>query len=282
MRGVLLPLAAMAERVGAAVVAIAHLNKATKETARKALYRTTGSIALPAAARMAFIIGEHPEDRDRRVVVHQKNNLAPVPPTLGFRVVATVDQVARVVWDPSPVAGLTADDVVTTESPDPETPAAVAFLDALVPPGAEVPAAEARRQAEAEGFPETTARRGRQRLGIRVERRGFGRAGEWFWVRPAIDATIDATVPVSGGNGVYGVYGVSAKTPPPSIDATQKRGSGAYVASLEESTTYNTPPPIDATLRDTPRARARGAERLIECPAKSYLRARMPTDKEAE
>ena len=50
---------------------------------------------------MAFVIGEHPEDPERRVVVHQKNNLAPVPPTLSFRVVAT-ESVARVEWMPSP------------------------------------------------------------------------------------------------------------------------------------------------------------------------------------
>jgi putative DNA primase/helicase len=45
MRGLLLPLAAMAERGSTAVVAIAHLNKTRKDTSPKALYRTTGSIA---------------------------------------------------------------------------------------------------------------------------------------------------------------------------------------------------------------------------------------------
>ena len=64
LRGVLAPLARLAERYGVAVLAAAHLNKhmGSKDGAPKALYRTGGTIALPAAARIALIVGEKPDD----------------------------------------------------------------------------------------------------------------------------------------------------------------------------------------------------------------------------
>lgn len=181
MRGVLMPLAAMAERTDVAVVAVIHLNKATKETARKAIYRTTGSIALPAAARMAFIVAEHPEDPARRVLVHQKNNLAPAPPTLGFRIVATEAEVPRVEWESAPVAGLTADDVLASPESDEAVPDAVAFLEELLAHGP-VPADQGLREATALRLSEAAVRRAKAKLGVRSVRAGWAPDDGWLWV----------------------------------------------------------------------------------------------------
>src|SRR5262249_26669033 len=119
LRGVLAPLARLAERYGVAVVIVGHLNKNTRgrDGAVKALYRTGGTIALPAAARIAFVVAEHPEEPSLRVLTHQKNNLAAVPPTLGFRIEETTVlgpqgqpiTTARVAWEADAVPGVTAD-----------------------------------------------------------------------------------------------------------------------------------------------------------------------------
>lgn len=72
IRGLLTPLADLAQRRGVAVLCVVHLNKAA---GMSATYRVGGSIATIAAARMAWVLakdGEHPE---RRLLVRLKGNV---------------------------------------------------------------------------------------------------------------------------------------------------------------------------------------------------------------
>jgi len=71
----------IAESTGCAVVLIGHLNK---NSGGKANYRGLGSIDFSAAARSILAIGRPIDNPDIRVMVQQKNNLAPIGESLGF------------------------------------------------------------------------------------------------------------------------------------------------------------------------------------------------------
>lgn len=108
VRRALQPLAMMARRTGAAVTTVRHLNKGSG----KALYRGGGSIAFVGAARAAFLVGQHPEDENQRVMVCVKMNVAVKPDALGYRITSDPEaNMPRVEWSTEPV-GLDAQDIV--------------------------------------------------------------------------------------------------------------------------------------------------------------------------
>lgn len=115
MRQILDPLAEEATRHRIAVILVAHLTKAGGNT--RALYRFQGSIATCGAARFAFLVAPHPDDRLLRVFAAMKANLGMLAPSLTFRIVsATVesigDEVGRVQWGST--VELSADDLLST------------------------------------------------------------------------------------------------------------------------------------------------------------------------
>jgi hypothetical protein len=87
----------LAERSGAAIVAVRHLNKSPSANS---LYRGGGSIGIIGAARCGLLLAPDPDDPERRILASTKANLGVLPPSLAFRLVAAPGtQVARVVWD---------------------------------------------------------------------------------------------------------------------------------------------------------------------------------------
>jgi hypothetical protein len=79
VRRALAPLHRSAEKRGCAVVVVAHLNKGGSQDP---LYRTGGSIGLPAAVRSALLLARDPKDPkgergSRRVLAHIKCNVGP-------------------------------------------------------------------------------------------------------------------------------------------------------------------------------------------------------------
>jgi len=95
VRRALAPLAKMAERTGAAVLVIRHLNKKPGITA---IYRGGGSIGIAGAARSALLIAPDPHDPSVRVLTSVKSNLARTPHPLAFRIVKADNGSAKVVW----------------------------------------------------------------------------------------------------------------------------------------------------------------------------------------
>ncbi|MBI4574708.1 MAG: AAA family ATPase [Planctomycetes bacterium] len=100
VRGALAPLAALAQRTGAAVLAVTHLRKAPGQ----AVYRAMGSLAFTAAARAAWGVARDAKDPEgrRRLLLPIKANLAAAPKGIGFRVVAD-GAGPRIKWDTDPV-----------------------------------------------------------------------------------------------------------------------------------------------------------------------------------
>lgn len=100
VRAVLAPLSVMAARHGVAVVAVAHLNKAT---GGRAIHRSNGSMAFVAAARAAWIIAKDPHNDARRLMLPAKNNLAPDSGGLAYRVDGASNGALVVTWESEPV-----------------------------------------------------------------------------------------------------------------------------------------------------------------------------------
>ena len=94
VRGVLRPLSELAEQELVCIIVIRHLRKTA---AGNPLYRGSGSIAFIGAARVGLIVGPDPEDSDRRLLCQAKNNLAPLAPSLTYRVV-TAGMSSRIEW----------------------------------------------------------------------------------------------------------------------------------------------------------------------------------------
>jgi hypothetical protein len=115
VRRVLSPLAQLAERARVAVVTVTHFSKGNNGASAKALYRFIGSIAFTAAPRIAFLVTEDPEDKNRRLFLHVKNNLAKPPQGLAYQLEQHLvgdDRnilASAVCWDSQPVT-ITADE----------------------------------------------------------------------------------------------------------------------------------------------------------------------------
>ncbi len=191
VRGVLAPLAALAERHKVAVVAVLHLSK---DGQRQALYRAQGSIAFVAAARGVFAVAKDPQAPERRLFVPIKTNLAALPPTLAFRITAKCLE-----WEPDPVDAEAEAVLAGSGSPEEqeERRDADEFLREFLK-GGQMLAGEVFRAARSNGIAERTLKRSKKRLGVRVRHEGQpGQSGRWYWSLPkgAMGLPKGATIP---------------------------------------------------------------------------------------
>jgi hypothetical protein len=186
IRRALAPLARLAERTGAAVVVVRHLNKGQ---GGNALYRGGGSIGIVGAARSGLLIAKHPEDERRRVLASIKSNLAAPAPSLVFGLESTQAGAVRVDWKGE--SGLNAEALLSAPTDHEERSAlseAQEFLREVLADGPGM-ASEVRQEAESAGIAKRTLDRARQSLGVAAERKGeSGKrgGGSWYWSLPGI------------------------------------------------------------------------------------------------
>jgi len=177
------PLAEMAARLDAAVVAIRHLNKRAGEDA---IYRGGGSIGFTGLARSVLAVGRDPDDEGRIILAPIKLNVAARPPSLAYRIVADGPyEPAHIAWDgqsertAEDLIGRTRDEV-TGRSKTAEL--ASAMRELLGSHGASMAAADAYRALEAQGF-DTTSKdnlmRARAQAGVKTTKKTFN--GPWLW-----------------------------------------------------------------------------------------------------
>src|SRR5262249_49287828 len=81
VRRVMHQLALVEQRTAVAILLIRHLSK---QPGGPALYRGGGSIAIIAAARSALLLGQDPEDENRRILARNKGNLCACPRSLAY------------------------------------------------------------------------------------------------------------------------------------------------------------------------------------------------------
>lgn len=187
IRSVLGPLSDLAEKHQVAVLIVTHLNKGS---GTKALNRITGSLAYAALARAVWLVIKDHDDPARRLFLSVKNNLAPDPSGLAYRIADS-----RVEWEAQPVL-MTANDALRKEQ-DEKAPAdrpagpvkksaeAMDWLADLLSRG-EVPSDEVFDRGNALGFRKNMLYEVKAKLGIKARKVGFGPEQRWYWFAPEI------------------------------------------------------------------------------------------------
>lgn len=246
VRAVLAPLSAMAERTGVAVLVVHHLNKGTSANA---LYRAGGSLDFVAAARSVLGVAPDPNEPERRQLVSVKVNIAQRPVGLGYRVKSSNPLKATaapiIEWDSEPVLVDPTTAFSNNETGEERGFRAELreFLEELLKDGP-VPASVVKNAVKDRlgGASETTFRKCRLEMGIRVKLKGFGSAGQWFWSLPdTSDDQRDPDTPQTttpGGTSTQGVSeGVSGEIrtgEPPAVPSPSSDISGVPRARLCE------------------------------------------------
>jgi putative DNA primase/helicase len=178
VRQAISPVAAMAERTGAAVVCIHHLNKA--DASVNALYRASGSLDFVAAARSVLGVAPDPDEKDRVLLLPVKLNIAAKPEGIGFRRDDT-----GLVFDGQPV-NLNANDAFTASKARAESPQmaeAKELLLRMLDGGEVVPCRLVQEEAKVQGVADETLKRAKTKLGVRSTQRFDAAAGKsaWYW-----------------------------------------------------------------------------------------------------
>lgn len=220
VRRALAPLHQLAEENGCAVIVVAHLNKAT---GADPLYRTGGSIAIPAAVRSALLLARDPEDPEgdrgnRRVLAHHKCNVAPLADSLCFEV-EPVGETARLRATGRSEA--LARDLLDAPSSEKHTERdeAADFLVGELADGPR-PAEEIKREADDAGISWRTVERAKRALGVKAIRVSSGNEGRgrWEWDLPSAGqplATSPPPCPSPGGLAEDSPAEPNAGTPAP-------------------------------------------------------------------
>jgi RecA-family ATPase len=205
VRAVLAPVAKLAEKYGPAVLIVAHRRKSGGSFADDL---ALGSRAFTGIARTVWHVMRDPDDRNRRLLLPGKNNLAPEGHGLAFTIGG---QPAALSWEREPVQ-MNADDALQMENqdekgrpgPDRETRnCAIEWLRDLLAAGS-MAASEVRREAQEAGHAWRTVQRAKDELGIKPYRDQFG--GAWIWRLPLPEA-----VPCSRGDKELGILAPSGK-----------------------------------------------------------------------
>ena len=233
VRRALMPLAKLAERTGAAIFVLRHLNKAG---GANALYRGGGSIGIAGAARSILLAAVDPDDDSgsRRVLAVTASNLAAPVPALAYHLVPAEEHgCARIVWDG--VSEHTSTSLLTLPAGEEERSAvdeARAFLIDLLTDGP-VPATEVARRARDAAVPMRTLHRAKAALRVKSVRTGTA----WSWTMPANIATTPQ-VPGLGNVGNLGNLdvdqGVSDPQPCQEDQDCQPQGLAAFDLSEDE------------------------------------------------
>jgi len=190
VRRALAPFSALAQRTGAAVVVVRHLNKATGGSA---IYRGGGSIGIIGAARSGLLVAKDPEDPTelKRILASQKCNLAPPPTALGYYMQTADNGEPYIQWDGE--TNHTANGLLAAPTDMSEKPAlneACRFLKDLLEDGSRS-VTEIQKEARNAGISDITLRRAKDMLGVRARKTSFGESGFWVWELPIEDAVVN-------------------------------------------------------------------------------------------
>ena len=174
VRGLLAPLAELAQRSGVAFILIAHLNKSA---AQSAMNRINGSGAYVAACRAAWIVCKDKDDELRRLLLPLKNNLGPDQGGLAYRVAVSEDGTPFVEFESEPV-NVRADDALAAAGDDEGADDPATFLRELLASGSRS-ANEVFSEAAGAGFSKDSMHRARRKIGAVTFKDGM--KGPWYW-----------------------------------------------------------------------------------------------------
>lgn len=186
VRGLLAPLSDLAERRDCAIIMVNHLNK---NSAGRAITRSMGSIAFPAASRMSWIITRDQNDDRKRLMLPQKANVVEEPRGYTF----TLEDM-RVVWsDERPTVDL--DQALKYECGDKsKREEAAMWLEQILLTGP-MRSNEIKKSADDIGLSWATITRAKGDLEISSTKHGYGKGGYFEWQLKRSDV-IDSVLPM--------------------------------------------------------------------------------------
>jgi hypothetical protein len=226
VRRALTPLKQMAERTGAAVVSVRHLNKTP---GGNPLYRGGGSIGVIGAARSGMVVGRHPDDDELRVLAGQKNNLSLPPDSLAYRIETADNGAARIVYEG--VSEATAGQLLGVPADEEEKSAlteAKEFLTSALRPHP-MSAKQVKKDAEEADISYRTLKRAKQALGVRSEKESDG---SWTWSLPSEKAEGGQTS-IAGTLGTVGPLGKDANAKGADSAYLREEGQGGQEGQVD-------------------------------------------------
>lgn len=183
VRGVLAPLAQVAQILRFAVVALDHLSKSN----RPALYRPNGSIAFTAAARAVWFFARNPDDPTQHLMLPGKMNLAREQKGLSYSLREAEADIVALTWGGA--VSITADSVLEPEDIEDrsERMEAMDWLKDYLS-GGPVSSKKAYEDAKKAGHAERTLKRAKKALGVISRKDAFNQG--WSWELPEGDHQI--------------------------------------------------------------------------------------------
>lgn len=172
-RSVLGKLAALAEKNNCSIILVSHMGK---EQSQRNIYRSLGSIDIPAACRSILMISRDEVDPSLRYVDQIKNNLAPEGPQISF----SLTRERGFEWKTS--FEKDGNQNRTIRPIDRGTEAAKALLDK-----GPIPSETILNYLKQIGLTETTARRALRKTGATCHKKG----SHWYWQLPDADRDED-------------------------------------------------------------------------------------------
>lgn len=188
VRGVLAPIAALAERHGPAVLVVAHRRKSAGSIADDL---ALGSRAFTGIARAVWHLTRDAENKARRLLLPGKNNLAREGDGLAFSIIG---EPPRIAWEREPVA-MSADDALAVEGqnreakpgPDAEAfDAASHWLRSALAEGPRLAKDLKDEWRDGQDGSERTLKRAKKALRVEAYRPEV--PGPWWWRLPSMDA----------------------------------------------------------------------------------------------
>ena len=183
----MIPFVMMVRKLNVGALIVRHVRK----SAGSALDKGIGSVGFGALGRSTLSVALDPDEGTRRIFAHAGNNVGPVGDSYAFTIVeATIPgfahPVGRAVWGQR--VEISADEAVAQRDDGDDRTIADEFLySTLREP---TPASELFALADKQRISKRTLQRAARRLGVRIERRGFGSGSVWH--PPSQEMTIAA------------------------------------------------------------------------------------------
>lgn len=176
IRPIMQRLSKMASVRGCAVILIGHMSKSKTATG---IYRSLGSIDIPAAARSVLLISKmEGEDGDKRILAQIKNNLAPLGESLVFKIIDG----GQIVFKRK--SKLTAEQVIEEDfdNPNSKCTRAIDMIEEMLADG-EVLGKDVIESCKKLGMSERTINEAKAKLGVKSIKKKDG----WYWTNGTKD-----------------------------------------------------------------------------------------------
>lgn len=186
VRSILSALSKLGEKYNIAIICISHNNK---NASQQAIHRAIGSIGFVAASRSAYVVMKDNDDEEKRLFLPLKNNNGNDTTGLAFHIESVLvnDKIetSKVVWLNESITK-TADEVMSSSLVHQDKSAleeAEEFLRLLLE-RAPLPSTEIKSLSKTEDISNSTLLRAKDKVGIKVFRKGFGKGSQSFWALP--------------------------------------------------------------------------------------------------